>query len=118
MRLIVFRRPDAEAGIIEHQGPQALLDAPRELMVFERDNKAVVAYRVPEQAGAIGQMEPTSEILSRVVREATQGSRQPTAQNQSQQQGQHVASADGQGQSQADQRQAQAGQDVARSSRR
>ncbi len=85
VRLIVFRRPDVESKMVETQGAQALLTAPRELLVFERGEQTVVAFRMPEQTAAVGNEEPTSEVLTRVVREATQGTRQPTAQRTSQQ---------------------------------
>lgn len=82
VRLILFRRSDVEARTIETQGPQALLNQPRELLVFERGGKTTVAYRTPEEAAMPGMEEPTGEILNRVVRDATQGTttRQPTAQ--------------------------------------
>lgn len=87
VRLIVFRRPDVESQAIEQQGPEALLKTPRAVLVYERGEQVVVAYRQPEEMLAVGMHEPTAQILSRVVREAAGGrQQQPTAQADQQQQ--------------------------------
>lgn len=82
VRLLVFRRPDSEVMSIENQGAEALLDAPRAVLVYERGEEVIVAYRAPEQMAAVGEEEPTSELLARVVRDATQPAQQPTAQRE------------------------------------
>lgn len=79
VRLLVFRHPNAEMMSIEQQGAEALLDAPRTVLVYERGGDVIVAYRAPREMAAIGTEEPTSELLSRVVRGATQSGQQPTA---------------------------------------
>lgn len=85
VRLLVFRRPDSEVMSIENQGAEALLDAPRAVLVYERGEEVIVAYRAPEQMAAVGEEEPTSELLARVVRDATQPAQQPTAQREREQ---------------------------------
>ncbi len=108
VRLLVFRRPDAEMMSIESQGAEALLDAPRAVLVYERGGDVIVAYRAPEQMAAIGQEEPTGELLARVVRNATTTQQQPTASAEGTQRQQRTASAERTQREQG----AQSGQDV------
>ncbi|MCZ7683560.1 MAG: hypothetical protein M5U28_34210 [Sandaracinaceae bacterium] len=79
VRLLVFRHPNAEMMSIEQQGAEVLLDAPRTVLVYERGDDVIVAYRAPREMAAIGTEEPTSELLARVVRNATHTAPQPTA---------------------------------------
>lgn len=86
VRLILFKRPNQEARTIESQGPEALLQAPRALLVYERGEEVIVAYQTPEEMGAMGGEEPTADVLQRIVRESTQPRRQTTAQREERQQ--------------------------------
>lgn len=104
VRVILFRHTNNEAQMIENQGPEALLQAPRELLVYERGQNVHIAYRTPQQQQAAGTEEPTAEVLSRVVRNVTQQSGQ-RAEAQQQQQERQQAQAEQQ-QQQEDQRQA------------
>ena len=107
VRLLVFRRPDAEVMSIEHQGAEALLDAPRTVLVYERGDDVIVAYRAPEETAAVGTEEPTSELLARVVRNATQPS-EPTAMRETERE--RTGQQQGRSSEMEDQRQARAPQ--------
>lgn len=76
VRLIVFRHTTHEAQAIEQQGAEAILNVPREVLVYERGDQVIVAYRTPPQMEAPGGAEPTSELLSRVVRNVAQPEQQ------------------------------------------
>jgi uncharacterized protein (DUF302 family) len=84
VRVVLFRHTTQEAHAIETQGPEAILQAPRELLVYERGDDVVVAYRTPPELEAPGAQPPTSELLSRVVRDVTQP-QQPRAEAPGQQ---------------------------------
>jgi hypothetical protein len=73
VRLIMFRNARHEAQAIQSRGAEALLDMPHAVLVYERGENVIVAYRNPPMVQ--GAPEPTAEILGRVVRSATQPER-------------------------------------------
>lgn len=78
VRLIVFRHTAQEAQAIEQQGAEAILDVPREVLVFEQGQDVIVAYRTPSPMEVPG-TQATAELLSRVVRNVTQSEQRQRA---------------------------------------
>jgi uncharacterized protein (DUF302 family) len=84
VRLVLFRRSNIENQILDHHGISALLESPRQIVVYERGEKVVIAYPQPSEVmPPAGEEESTAQLLERITTQVTEPEprrQQPTAQ--------------------------------------
>jgi hypothetical protein len=68
VRLILYRRVAEEGASLDQNGIAALLEAPRQIAVFERGETVVIAYEEPvTTTSTMGEAEPVAEVLGRII---------------------------------------------------